>query len=81
MVKAFSEAFPNQKFKFENPDVETYREDTKKAGFGDALANMYGFYTKRMPRGGDIDLTKSLNPNVKSFAQYLKDCKTDFKFE
>ena len=52
-----------------------------KAGFGDALSNMYGFYTKRMPRGGDLELTKKLNPDVKTLAMYLKDCKDDFRFE
>ena len=81
LVQAFSQVFPQQKFRFENPDLSSFAEQTKKAGFGDALANMYGFYVKRMPRGGDLELTKQLNPNVKSLAQYLKDYKSDFKFE
>ena len=81
IAKTFEEAFPGKKFRYENPTKEDYLELCQKAGFGDALSRMYGFYSKRMPRGADLTLTKELHPNVKTLAQYLRDCSSDFKFE
>ena len=81
ITKAFETAFPGNKFRFDNPSPEDYLKQCQAAGFGDALPNMYGFYSKRMPRGGNSELTKELHPKVKSLADYLKDCSSDFKFE
>ena len=81
MASTFEKAFPGTKFRYENPSMDDFRQETQAAGFGDALANMYGFYAKRMPRGGDLALSQKLHPEIKTLQKYLEDCSSDFKFE
>lgn len=79
MLAGFQGAFPDQKFVFHNPDLDTYKKNLA-PGFGDALWRMYKWYQFRMPRGGDIALTKGLNPAAHDFASYLKAHADRFKF-
>lgn len=79
MVSCFRDTFPEHRFVYLNTDIEAYKAKT--AGFGDALYNMYKWYQYRMPLGGDVALSKALNPSMRTFREYLRDRKHCFKFE
>jgi uncharacterized protein YbjT (DUF2867 family) len=79
MVSAFSEVFPSTAFVGRNPTLDEYKAET--SSNGDALWQMYSWYQARMPRGGDLELTKELNPNVATFRRYLEEHQERYKFE
>jgi uncharacterized protein YbjT (DUF2867 family) len=79
MVSAFSEVFPSTAFVGQNPTLDEYKAESSR--FGDALWRMYSWYQARMPRGGDIELTRVLNPNVSPFRRYLEEHQERYKFE
>lgn len=79
MVLAFRQVFPSVKFVGRNPALDEYKKES--SAFGDALWRMYSWYQARMPRGGDLNLTRKLNPSVLSFRKYLEENKDRYKFE
>lgn len=79
MVSAFADVFPSTAFVGRNPTLDEYKAES--SSFGDALWRMYTWYQARMPRGGDLELTKELNPNVSTFRRYLEEHKERYKFE
>ena len=79
MVTALSEAFPSVRFVGKNPTLDDYKEES--SAFGDALWRMYSWYHARMPRGGDLELTRELNPNVSTFRHYLENHRDRYKLE
>ncbi len=79
MVSAFSDVFPSIAFVGRNPTLDEYKAES--SSFGDALWRMYSWYQARMPRGGDLELTRELNPNVSTFRRYLEEHEERYKFE
>jgi uncharacterized protein YbjT (DUF2867 family) len=77
---AFEAAFPAVTFRYSNPTIEEFKAACAAKGFGTAVATMYSWYQFRMPEGGDVELTRELNPKVQSLAEYVATHKDRWDF-